>query len=440
MTIVQSGAAFAVKKESVALAALAVRKPTNLTRLMGQAMAQPGAEATLKQQSNPGLPGIMIRDLASGPGDKVTIEAVDVVGGFPIMGDQMREGKGVPMNIATMEAKIDLASKVVASSTKMSQKRTKIQLRPLAMAQLMGYFPRLLWQRALVQIAGARGMQADKAWHLPRRTSEALVTGGGVTEAEFLGYTINQVMAPTYNRHLVLDSTLGIVQGGAQLASIDVNDKWTLGAIDLISEFLDSADFKLQSIRLPGDPAADDEPIKAVLMLDPQAWTQLLSDTATANNIRNWQALAMERAKLSSPQMHPLFRGDIYMWNNILIRKMDASIYFNPGDTPSIVTAANKLTATETTVTIPALANSRVSRSVLLGAQAFGVALGANASTGIEAAFKERSYDYDSKYEAMGEWMGGETKLRFKFENSAGEMEPTDHGVFAIDAVVKAVG
>jgi hypothetical protein len=144
MTIVQSGASYAVKKESVALAALAVRQPTNLTKLMGAAPTQSGAESVIKQQSNPGLPGIMVRDLAVGPGESVTIEALDVLGGFPIMGDQMREGKGTSMNIATMGARIDLASKVVNGGAQMSQKRTKIQLRSAAMAQLMGYFPRLL--------------------------------------------------------------------------------------------------------------------------------------------------------------------------------------------------------------------------------------------------------------------------------------------------------
>lgn len=430
MTIVQSGAAYAVKKESVALAALAVRKPTNLTRLMGRAPAQSGAEATLKQQSNPGLPGIMVRDLAQGPGEKVTVEAVDVVGGYPIMGDQTREGKGVAMNIATMEMKIDLASKVVNSGATMTQKRTKIQLRPLAMAQLMGYFPRLLWQRALVHMAGARGAQADKSWHLPLQS-----------DSNFASYLINPVMAPTYNRHLVIDGT-SLVQGGQQLGSIDSTDIWTLAAIDRISEYLDSISFKLQPVRIPGDPAADDEPIKGVLLLDPQAWTQLLTDTTAGYNIRNWQALAMERAKLSGANMHPLFRGEIYMWNGILMRKMEHSIYFNPGDTTKIITSANKLTATETDQTVNAslTAGYRVTRSILLGAQAFGVCLGANASTGIEAAFKERSYDYDSKYEAMGEWMGGESKLRFKFENDNGDLEPTDHGIVVIDAAARAVG
>jgi hypothetical protein len=277
-------------------------------------------------------------------------------------------------------------------------------------------------------MAGARGSQNDKSWCLPFANDQL-----------FASYMINPVLAPTYNRHLVVDGN-NLVQGGAQLGSIDSTDNWKLSTLDVLSEYLDAISFKLQPVRIPGDPAADDEPIKGLLMLDPQAWNQLLTDNTAGHNIRSWQAAALERAKLSGPNMHPIFRGDIYMWNNILIRKMEHSIRFDPGDSVNIVTAANRLNATETQVTIPAISGYRVTRSLLLGAQAFGVCLGSNASTGIEAAFKERSYDYESKYEAMGEWMGGESKLRFKFTNDDGNLEATDHGIVVIDAAVKAIG
>lgn len=436
MTVISSGAKYAVKKESVALAALAVRRPTNLTKLTGQVPTQAGAEATLKQQSDPGLPGIMVRDLSQGAGDKVTVEAVDILSGEPIMGDQMREGKGDPINLSSMEIKIDNASKVVYPGGKMTQKRTVHRLRPLAMAQLMGYFPRLLWQRALVHIAGARGSQRDRAWHLALQSAN-----------QFSEQVINPLRAPTYNRHLVIDGA-NLVQGGQQLASIDSTDGWKLSHIDAISEYLDSIQFRLQPVRIPGDPAAEDDPIKGVLWLDPQAWQQLLTDTTAGYNIRTFQQNAMERAALSGANRHPLFRGEMYMWNGILMKKMDHSIYFNPGDSTQIVTAANRYTGnanafpTESAQTVNAGlgAGFRVTRSILMGAQAFAVCLGQNESTGIQAAFKERDFDYGSKYEAMGEWMGGEDKLTFRFQDQDGNFEWTDHGLVVIDAAVKAVG
>lgn len=437
-TSVTNASGFALVKESVALTALAIKAPTDMTPLIGKAPKQGGAEATIKQQSSPGLPGILVTDLAADKaGADVTIEAYDTLGGDPIMGDEMREGRGENVDISSMKAKIDLASKVINSVPgKMVDQRTKINLRSMAMAQLMGYFPRLLWNRTLVHLAGARGSQRGKSWHI-----RPPVDGDTVSQSEFARKMINPVMAPTYNRHLVIDGNT-VVQGGQQLANIDSTDGWKLSHIDAIAEYLDSIEFKLQPIKLPGDPAANYSPIRGVLCLDPQAYAQLLADTTPGYNIRAFQANALERGRLMVGNNHPLFMGEVLMWNRIVIRPIEHSIFFNPGDKTKIITSANRYSATETDQVVNAGlgAGYRVSRAILMGAQAFAVLQGNNTSSGTTAAFKERLYDYDSKHEAMGEWMGGETKLRFKFRDADGQLEPTDHGVLGIDAAVRAVG
>lgn len=434
-TQVTDSANYALVKESVALTAVAIKAPTDLTPLIGKAPSQSGAESVIKQQSSPGLPGILVTDLsAKKAGTMVTIEASDTLGGDPIMGDQIREGRGENVDIASMDAKIDLASKVInAGSGKMSDQRTRINLRSLAMAQLMGYFPRLLWNRTLVHLAGARGEQTGKSWHIK--------TVAQSSAADFASKMINPVLAPTYNRHYVINGT-DLVQGGAQLASIDSTDVWSLPVVDAIVELIDSLEFKLQPIRLPGDPAANYSPIKGVLYMDPIAYSMLKRDTTSGNNIRAWQAAAMERANLMGANRHPLFMGEVGMWNGIVIRPMEHSIYFTAGSTTKHITSANRYTATETDVTVNGslTAGYRVSRSILMGAQAFAVLQGNNESSGMTAAFKERVYDYESKHEAMGEWMGGETKLRFSFRDSSGNLEPTDHGAMVFDAAVRSVG
>lgn len=434
-TQVTQASPFALVKESVALTAVAVKAPTDLTPLIGKAPSQSAAESIVKQQSSPGLPGIMVSDLSADKnGAKVTIEAYDTLGGDPIMGDEMREGRGENVDISSMSAVIDLASKVINSVPgKMIDQRTKINLRSMAMAQLMGYFPRLLWNRALVQIAGARGEQRGKAWHIK--------TVGQSSQAEFNRKMINPVLAPTYNRHLVINGA-NLTQGGQQLGSIASTDTWKLSHIDAIAEYLNSLEFKIQPIRLPGDPAAMHSPIRGVLYLDPVAYSTLLTDTTAGYNIRNFQAMAMERKNLMGNSPHPLFMGEVVMWNGIVIRKMEHSVYFTGGNTAQIITAANRYTATETAQTVNAGLGGgfRVSRGILMGAQAFAVLMGNNTSTGMTASFKERVYDYESKHEAMGEWMGGETKLRFSFRDQDNNLEPTDHGVLVIDAAVRAVG
>lgn len=434
-TVVQDTSNYALVKESVALTAVAIKSPTDLTPLIGKAPTQSGAESTIKQQSSPGLPGILVTDLsAKKTGTQVTIEAYDTLGGDPIMGDEMREGRGENVDISSMDAKIDLASKVInAVPGTMIDQRTKINLRSMAMAQLMGYFPRLLWNRTLVHLAGARGDQRGKAWHI-----QTVAQSGA---SAFNRKMINPVLAPTYNRHLVIGGST-VVQGGAQLGSIDNTDTWKLSHIDAIAEYLDSLEFKVQPIKLPDDPAANYSPIRGVLYLDPIAYQTLLTDTTSGYNIRNWQALAMERANLMGLKKHPLFMGDVVMWNRIVVRPMEYTISFTTGDTPAIISSANRYTATETTATIGSgfTTTHRVSRAVFMGAQAFAVLQGNNTSSGMTAAFKERMYDYDSKHEAMGEWMGGETKLRFSFRDADGNLEPTDHGALVIDAAVRRVG
>ena len=426
---------YALTKESVALTAVAIKAPTDLTPLIGKAPTQSGAEATVKQQSSPGLPGILVTDLsAKKAGTQVTIEAYDTLGGDPIMGDQMREGRGEDVDISSMDAKIDLASKVVNSvKGKMTDQRSVINFRSMAMAQLMGYFPRLLWNRTLVHLAGARGSQVGKSWHI--------ATSAATDAATFASKMINTVKAPTYNRHFVINGT-ELVQGGAQLASIDSTDVWSLGVIDALAEVLDSLEFKMQPVRLPGDPAAMYSPIKGVLYLDPIAYSMLKRDTTSGHNIRTWQAQAMERASLMGPNKHPLFMGDVVMWNGIVIRPMELAIVFAAGSTTKHITSANRYTATETDVTVNGAltAGYRVSRGILMGAQAFAVIQGNNESSGTTASFQERTFDFGSKREAMGEWMGGECKLRFSFRDADGNLEPTDHGVMVIDAAVRTVG
>lgn len=434
-TQVVDTSAYALKKFSVALTVLGVRTPTDMTPLLGKPPTQGKAEQMAKQQSSPGMPGILVTDLsAKKAGTQVTIEAFDTLGGEAIMGDEIREGKGENIDVSSMSAKIDLSSKVVnAVAGKMIDQRTSIQFSTMATAQLAGYFPRLLWNRAQVQISGARGSQRGKAWHIKTLAQSDAVS--------FARRMINPVTAPTYNRHLVANAAT-LVQGGQQLASIASTDVFRLSHIDALAEYLESIEFKIQPIMLPNDPAASYSPIRGVLYLDPQQYAQIKAETTANYNIRNFQALATERANVMGLQKHPLFMGDVLMWNNIVIRPMGNSVYFNPGDSTQIITAANRYTGTESAQVVNAGlgAGFRVSRAIFMGAQAFAVLQGNNETSGMTAAMKVRLYDYEAKQENMGEWMGGEVKLRFSFRDADGNLEPTDMGVIVIDTAVRAVG
>lgn len=119
-TNVATGSNLALTQYSTALSAQIVRAPGNLNALTGSAPKQSDAEASLKLQTNPGMPFVRITDLAADKGDKVTVDAFDVVSGKPIMGDRNAEGRGQKLSSSSFDMLIDLATFNVDAGGKMS--------------------------------------------------------------------------------------------------------------------------------------------------------------------------------------------------------------------------------------------------------------------------------------------------------------------------------
>lgn len=422
-TNVASGSNLALTQYSVALTAQLIRAPGNLNSMTGPAPKQGDAEATLKLQTDPGMPFVRVADLGTSPnGDKVTVDAFDVVSGKPIMGDRNAEGRGQKLSSSSFEVKIDLATFNVDAGGKMSRQRTRHDLRRLAKAQSAAYFPRMVWQRALTHLAGARGSQAGASWDVPLST-----------DADFADIMVNTVKAPTYNRHLVVNAG-SLTRGGLQLASMATTDLWKLSVLDDLAFFLDSQETRLPPPRFTGDKQAYDSPLKGVLLLPPGSYNSLITDVSSStSNLRAFQAAAMDRAKYA--ENHPIFMGDVGIWRGILVKKIDYSILHNASDSFNYIAVANRLTETETTGTVSAsLSTTHVAeRGILLGAQALARAEGAS-NSGVQAAIIENTYNAGRNYEYLAEFMGGEAKFRFQMPNTNGDKEYTDHGVYVIDA------
>lgn len=425
-TQIASGSAQAVKEYSVALFAQTTRNAWVSKNLTGPQPKQADAEAKLKIQTTPGMPVIRVTDLSKMAGDTVSVDCVDITGGKPLMGDRNAEGKGEPLTFSSMDVKIDMATKVVDAGGKMSQQRTKHNLRRLAMAQLGGYMPRLETQSCLVHLAGARGYQDGNSWAVPL-----------ATDADFAEIMVNTVKAPTYNRHYFADdsATGDVTQGGAQVASVASGDVMKLSVIDTMRKIIDDMEFKPQPVKISDDPAAEDEPLYLWLM-SPRTYSALLTDLTANNNIRSFQQNAWNRASYGSK--HPLFRGEVGIWNGFLIKKMDWKISF-PLDGASAynyITAANRYTATETAGTVPTVSGYTLERSMILGAQALAHAFGRGSGGDVPYTWLERRYNLDRNLEVAAESMCGKAKLRFTVPDGSGNNEPTDHGVIAVDSVV----
>ncbi len=421
-TQVAVGSAIARKVWGAYLFTATQRQPTLMKNLMGPAPKQSDAEAKMKGQTSPDMPIVRVTDLSKTQGDTIAIDLFNIIGNKPIMGDQMAEGKGEPLTFSSMDVKIDLTTKVVDAGGKMTQQRTLHNLRGVAMANLMGYMPRLETQVVMTALAGSRGSQAGMDWVVPLQT-----------DPDFAAIMINAVKAPTYNRHYVANGT-GMTQGGLQLGSIASTDTLRLEHFDALRALIDDAEVKLQPVRIEDDPAAADEPLYVMLVTGRQ-WQTILNNTS--NLVwRTFLQNAWQRKSYGTK--HPLFTGEPGIWNGILVKKIDRAIRFNPSDSTNVVLVANRYTAAETAQTVNAGlgANKAVDRGLLLGAQALATVYGRNQSSDYFYSWKERLYNFERNLEVAGEAMGGKAKVRFSYPDGAGNLEPTDHGVYAFDTAV----
>jgi N4-gp56 family major capsid protein len=417
-TTVASGSSIAIKHYSAALLAGTMRGTTALDALMGA--IDPDAMQKVRGQTESGMPIVRIDDLLSSAGDVVSIDLVDVIGGEPLMGDVMREGKGSPLSFTSQDLKINLASKVVDAGGIMSQKRTKHDLREIALAQLKGYFPRLDIQESLVHLAGARGSQTGTDWTIPLQSAP--------TFAEIM---VNPVLAPSYNRHFVVNGS-NLTQGGQQLGSIVSTDQFKLAHIDQLRKRIDDMDQPLQSVKLKGDMAAQTSKMW-VFLATPNQYSVLL----TEGSLRSFQQNAVNRAAYIDGR-HPLFAGEVGMWNGILVIKNERAVRFMPSETTKIITAGNAATATETDQAVNAslTAGYAVERGLLLGAQALAVAYGKTKVSGMQFGWKEHWYNFEDNLEVMGEKVCGKSKIRLSADDGTGIRIPTDFGVIAVDSAV----
>lgn len=438
-TSINASNPLANKQFSRALSAMAVRQPTPLRSLTGPMPSEDDAMRKLRQQSTTEMPIVRVDELSKGPGTKVQIDCAHIVKLRAVMGDRNAEGLGAELKYSSVDVNIDMYTLPVSAGGKMTQQRTPHNMRMNALNQLKGGMPRFRWQRSLCHMAGARGEQDGTDWILPL-----------ASDADFLSMMINTVLAPSFNRHYVVDtvSSLGtIVNGGQQLALMDTTDKFTLSCVDELAALWDELPVKMAPIQIPGDDASGDDPIKGVLYVDPLVWDGLITDNTANNNIRTFQTNALERASYGNMAAHPLFAGKPLLWNGILVRKMSYGIRWNFTGAAAVanvnpcphITAANKLTATETQATLGAASNTthQIARSLFLGAQALALASGGNSSSEETYSLLENRSNFGRNLELAGECIGAEEKLRWALPNSNGDLEPTDFGAMVIDSVIR---
>lgn len=407
-TQVKSGSAGANKLQNVALFTAATQQPTWHNLLTGAAPAEIKSKPGQKQ-TEPGAPIVRVTNLEKTAGDEVTMDIFHNLTGLPTMGDRKLEGRGESMSQAHFDLKIDQGRHLVDAGGRMSQKRTKHNLRATSRKLMQGWYGRLQDERTQVHLFGARGDFVNENTILPL-----------ADHPEFEEYMVNPVTPPTYNRHMY---------GGDATAvdNLDAADLMTLSVVDNLRLFLDESGSPIQPMQFEADEQRMHDPLWG-FYISPRQWFDLQASTS----MKDWQKMTADAVKRSQGFNHPLFKGECAMWNGILIKKMNRTTRFSTGSTVDVCTNSKNATVTQVA---PGVA---VERAVLLGAQALGHAWGRAGKKEVGAHhfhMHEEPADHGNSTETVIAWMDGMGKVRFK--NKDGYL--TDHGVIAVDTAVSGL-
>lgn len=417
-TVIPYGSPQALKAQSVGLFAATMQRLTNLNRLTGPMPKQAAAEKSLRIQSSTNYPIVRAMDLTKVAGEEITFDLVNHIGGKPIMGERMAEGRGAKMSFSQDKLRINQTRKPISAGGKMTQQRTEHELRGLARAQARGYMDRLVDQLTIVHLAGARGFQTTE-WVVPLES-----------DPDFAEIAVNPVKAPTYNRHFIA-TTDGIEHFGVTGSDVNLltTETMNMDVVDAIGATLDSMGYAPAPVKFDGDAMADDEPLRVLMVSAEQHMAFVKS-----GNFRLLQATALARS--SQAKNNPLFLGQAGIWNNTLIIKMPKAIRFRAGD--AIQYCADPASEVESTALVPASFGTgfAVDRALLLGSQALAQAFGKESRSGVPFFWNEELLDHKDKLEVLIGMIAGMSKIRFLVDNDGVQM-PTDNGVIAIDTAVK---
>lgn len=369
--------------------------------------APKGVKINGGKQTSHGAPVVRVTDLTKNAGDEVDMQIFHQLSGRPTMGDKKIAGRLESLSKADFSLKINQSRHGVDAGGKMSQKRTKHNLRQVARTLLAdGYYGRLTDQRAMVQLAGARGDYMADDIILPL-----------ADDNEFAEIMINPITAPTYERHFF---------GGdaTSFEAIDAADRFNLGCVDNMALFLAEMAHPIQPIRLASDPSGG-EPLY-LLYVSPRQW----HDFYTSSSGKDWQAMLAAVLERSKGWSHPVFRGESAMWRNILVKQYKGMpIRFNQGSTVKVCTS-NSVSGVEVAKT----AGTTIDRAVLLGGQALANAFGSGEEGGAFNMHEEKT-DHGNSTEISVGWISGLQKIRFEQKN--GNVQ--DHGCMALDTAISPI-
>lgn len=409
-----------MRQQAAGLFATHLKRNNKLSRLIGKMpTGEASATDTIRKQTSQHLPFVRCMDLGKGKGDEITFDLVNPFGAVPIMGSEMAEGRGAGLSLSQDRLRVNQARIPVNLGDNMTAVRSPADFRKLGRPVAQATMDRYVDQTFIVHAAGARGSVNDLTWSIPLES-----------DPRFNDVMVNTVKAPSKNRHFVASGnyvTQVVPNSGA--LTITTSDVLSMSVIDSMRAVMDEMVLPPPIVKFDGDDAAEDEPLR-VMLVTPLQYNALARDSS----FRQIQAAAHARA--SNAKQHPIFRGEVGLWNNFLIIKQNIPIRFFPGDKMKYCSDHR---GAEAELTIPALTSGSVQyavdRAIILGGQAVGEGFAKHDKSGVPFFWSEKEMDHGDKVELLIGTVRGVSKFRFDV-NVGSHSEVTDYGVTVLDTVV----
>lgn len=414
------GAKTNMVQQAVGLFATHMQRNSVLNRLVGKMpKGESGAVDTLRRQTTQHMPIVRCQDLGKKTGDEVTFHLLNPVNAKPIMGSRNAEGRGVAMNLSEDRLRVNQARFPVDLGNTMTGIRSPVDFRAFGRPVAQSLMDRYCDQSLLVHMCGARGFQNNIEWVVPT-----------TADPDFAEIMVNPVLAPTKNRHFLASGT-GVQQFAVNAGEVDIasTDLFRMDTVDAMRTVLDQIALPPPIVKLEGDMAAEDDPLR-VWLVSPAQYNKFAADPS----FRSFQASALARA--SQAKQHPLFLGSVGLWNGFLIMKMPRPIRFYAGNPIRYCASASSEVESEAIVPQSFGTQFAVDRSVILGGQAVAEAFAASGHSGIPFFWSEKTdLDHGDKAELLIGAIRGVSKIRFEVDGGLGK-ELTDYGVTVVDTVV----
>lgn len=422
MTTLPYGDPVAMTRQSLGLFAATMNRTTALNKMVGKFPTDADANSKLRMQTSADYPVVRCMDLTRMAGQDVTFDFVNPVNMIPFVGSEYAEGKGVKMKLVNDSARVNQIRFPIDAGDSGSQQRTVHNLRTIARSQGEGLMTRFNDQASMVHLAGARGFHTNQEWAVPL-----------ASHAKFSSMMINTVKAPTKNRHyLAAGNYVEAFNASGNEIGIASTDTFNYSLMDHMDALLDESAMPISPCKFAGDTMANDEPLR-VWFVSPLQYNALLNTT----NFRTFQSQALTRANASKNS--DLFRGNVGIWRNFLVIKMTKPIRFYSGD-PINWCESNTATTETTDDLVPAAfdaAGLAIDRSLIVGSQALIEVLGKAKNQSTPTFVSEKLLDHGDKEEILVGIVNGFEKAQFKVDFGADGDQYTDHGVIAVDTVVK---